>query len=446
MNKENYYLISDEEAKRILERPRCDKYDYIIAASLGVLAGIVDIFFVGAPGKSVLQGTVDKSADELVKKSAQMFYKFDSRTTGKPKHVPDTLEKCISYLEQAFPVPYDARYAKDLNVAEGVLDGMTSKNHHLLSLAHSPDIIGLIFSIIDQFTSMGSFIDNGQVIRVVPKKTSGAIPYLQGTNLITRLFCGFVNWIGHMMSDLVGASSTRAPGKTGRGMGIAMPFYELLALCNLGNIDGKTISQIAISAFEEGYDARFAATMAIPVVLNDIFIRFAWAIKKHFYSKTPWKECIPTNKNDDLRLMVLVGTGSMCAVDGLDAGIRSGGNAVFFVTRLNIVAWGKLAIMGIKEILIRYNCALDDVTIKPFLQTKQLIVEYLEELEKIDIDLFEKETNSFEEFTTQIIEAKDDNELNKALFSTIEKMGLSLPWEGDFDEFMSDEDTTLVFE
>ena len=50
------------------------------------------------------------------------------------------------------------------------------------------------------------------------------------------------------------------------------------------------------------------------------------------------------------------------------------------------------------------------------------------------------------EFTTQIIEAKDDNELNKALFSTIEKMGLSLPWEGDFDEFMSDEDTTLVFE
>ena len=129
------------DAKLDIKRAKCDKYDYIIAASCGVLAGLVDVFFVGVPGKSVLQGTVDKGADELVKKAAQNFYRFDKRTTGKPRNMPISLEQCIGYLEQAFPVPYDARYAKDLNVGEGVLNDMWPGNHHLLSLSHSPDVM-----------------------------------------------------------------------------------------------------------------------------------------------------------------------------------------------------------------------------------------------------------------------------------------------------------------
>lgn len=78
------------------------------------------------------------------------------------------MEECISYLEQAFPVNYDARYAKDLVVEDGVLSGMRPLNHHLLSLAHSPDPIGLIFSIIDQFMGYATFIDKGKIIHVLP--------------------------------------------------------------------------------------------------------------------------------------------------------------------------------------------------------------------------------------------------------------------------------------
>lgn len=425
------------------ERAKCDKYDYMIAASCGVLAGLVDVFFVGAPGQSILQGTVDKGADELVRKAAQLFYKCDTRTSGRPKHMPQSLEQCISYLEQAFPVPYDARYAKDLKVGEGVLEGMRSGNHHLYSLAHSPDLIGLIFSIIDQFTNMGSYIDNGKIIRVEPQKTSGAIPYLQGTNLISRLFCGFVNWLGHLISDLAGSSSTRSKGKTGRGTGIHMPFYEMFLFCEFGNIDGKKISEIAIAAFEEGYDIRFAATMAIPVVLNDLFIRIIWAFKRHFYAKINWGNCIPTNKHDDLRVMIIVGTGSLCVVDGVDAFIRSGGNPVAFVTRLNLVAWGKLTMMALKELVIRYKYAWEDIS-APFIKVRQAVENYLNELRTIDIEAYKYETEKYNDFCQMLDGINDERELNNLLVNKAKEIGIS--WAEDIDEILSNPKCQLVFE
>lgn len=429
-----------------LERAKCDKYDYIISACCGVVAGLVDVFLVGAPGQSILQGTVDKGADELVKKSAQLFYKFDKRTKGKPKKMPDTLEKCISYLEQAFPVPYDARYAKDLKVGEGVLSGMRPANHHLLSLAHSPDIIGLIFSIIDQFTDMASFVDNGSLIRVVPEKTSGAVPYVQGNNVISKLFCGFVNWIGHLLSDFVGSSSTRVPEKNSRGSGIQMPFYELLLFCapKSGDVDGESIANVAIKAFEEGYDARFAATMSIPVVMSDLFIRFIWSFKSHFYGKKPWKKCIPTNKNDDLRVMILVGTSSLCIVDGIGAAAKSGGTWVGFVLNLNLVAWTKLAMLALKELVIRYNYALDDIVV-PYRMLREQLESYILELEAIDIDLFKIETERFNIFCDGIFEAKSDKEINKVLKKTFNEIGIELPYTGDFDTFMGNKNNHLKF-
>ena len=423
----------------------CDKYDYMIAASCGLMAGLVDAFFVGAPGQSVLQGTVDKGADELVKKAAQSFYRFDKRKVGKPKKAPESLTQCISYLEQAFPVPYDARYAKDLQVGENVLDGMKPGNHHLLSLSHYPDVVGLLFSIIDQFTDTGSYIDTGKVIHVKTVKSNGSVPYLQGTNVISRLFCGFVNWIGHLLSDLVGSSSTRQPGKDGRGSGIAIPFYEVFMFCDFGNFDGNSISEIAEEAFEQGYDARFAMTMAIPVVLEDLFIRVIWALKTHFYGKRSWKECIPTNKHDDLRVMLLVGNATLCVVDGIDAFARSAGDPVAFASRLNLIAWGKLVMLAFKELVIRYNFAVDEVFI-PYKMIQDEIHSYLTELEKTDIEAFIRESKAFDTFCEYMIETDSEEELNHLLKTSMTKMGFELPWEGDFDSFMGNKNNRLVFE
>lgn len=349
-------VLSDDWSKA-----KCDKYDYMMAVFCGGAAGLIDVFFVGDPLTSVLGKKVDNVADGFVKKAAHFFWKNDKRTKGKSKDMPKTLEQCISYLEQAFPVNYDARYAKDLAVEKGVLDGMRPINHHLLALAHSPDPIGLIFSIIDQFMGYATFIDKGKIIHAIPQKTSGAIPYLQGTNLPSMVFCGFVNWIGHIISDLVGSSSTRKPGKIGRGAGIPMPFYELFLLCDFGNFDGKTFAETMISVFEEGYDARFGVTMAIPVVINELMIKVLWTVRQKFIRKKTWKESIPTSKHADLRIMLIVGNGTLCLVDGADAAVHgiTEGNIVSFICHLNLVGWVRLVMLVLKELRIRFGPIID---------------------------------------------------------------------------------------
>ena len=192
--------------------------------------------------------------------------------------------------------------------------------------------------------------------------------------------------------------------------------------------------------------------MAIPVILCDLFIRFIWAIKKHFYAKEAWKNCIPLNKHDDLRVMIIVGTGSLCAVDGIDASIRGiveGGFTpaaiVPMILHMNLVAWSKLAMMSVRELVIRYNYLLDDLY-KPFAIIQQAIEEYLAELETIDIELYQKEVKAYVQFNRRISKAQSEEELNKVLMITMKELDIDLPWEGDFDEFMSNKNNRLVFE
>lgn len=337
---------------------KCDKWDYMFASCCGALAGIIDVIFVGISGNSKLGVASDKLADNYVMKTAQFFWQKDERTKGKSKKMPESLEQCISYLEQAFPVNYDARYAKDLAVEDGMLNGMNPKNHHLLSLSHSPDIIGLVFSIIDQYNPEGSasFIDDGRIIHVIPnKKKNGSIPYLQGKDYKSKLFCGFINWIGHLLSDIVGSSSTRKEGKTGRGMGVPMPFYSMLLMCKLGEGDGNEFANTMIKVYEEGYDLRFGAATAVPVVMEELMIRSLWIIRQKFVRGNSWKESMPTNKNDEFRVMLLIGNFSLCLVDGTEAAIHGVKDQswVTFVCHLNMAGWTRFAVLIFKEAIIR---------------------------------------------------------------------------------------------
>ena len=376
---------------------KCDKYDYMIAAFCGGAAGLIDVFFVGDPLSSVLGKSADHATDGFVKKAAHFFWKQDPRTTGKMKKKPETLEQCISYLEQAFPVCYDARYAKDLLAEDGVLSGMRPLNHHLLSLAHSPDPIGLIFSIINQFMGYASFVDHGKIIHLIPKKTSGAIPYMQGTNLPSMLFCGFVNWIGHLLSDLAGSSSTRSAGKSGRGAGIPIPFYELFLGCEFGDFDGNTLAETMITVFEQGYDLRFGAAMAIPVLLEDLMIRVLWMLRQKLLRKKSWKESLPTAAHADLRIMLIVGNATLCAVDGIDAaahGLAEGGNMVSFICHLNLIGWARLIMLVLKELSIR----LGPVVKKALAQFAQSILEIAAPAEQKQILDFENRMAAYDQY------------------------------------------------
>lgn len=363
-------LLSQEQKREISERIKndytmkkanCDKYDYLIGALSGVACGLIDSFFVGMPGASKLGEWTDKKTDDLVQVFAGKVWDSDKKGGANLKNRPDSIVSAIGYLERRFKVNYDARYASDVGLDNEILK-MSASNHHLKSLGHSPDLIGLFFSILDQFTGTSSFISNGRIIRVESHDSKFK---LQGETFISRLFCGFCNWIGHIISDVAGSSGTRGHKDGRRGAGVAIPFFEMFQFCDFGsfNINGesKIFAELSVKIFEEGYDARHGAAMAIPVFLNEVIIRFLWALKSRFYHKNTWKESIPFGNKPELRRMLLVGHGTLCILDGVDAGIRSGGNIVTFVLHLNSVAWSRFAFAGLQEIRMLYKESCLDI-------------------------------------------------------------------------------------
>ena len=49
---------TEESIKKLT--PACDKTDYILAATCGALCGVIDVFYVGKPGKSPLGDITDE--------------------------------------------------------------------------------------------------------------------------------------------------------------------------------------------------------------------------------------------------------------------------------------------------------------------------------------------------------------------------------------------------
>lgn len=377
-----------------------DKYDYFIAVFCGAIAGLVDVVFVNRSGVGKLGLYTDAATDEMVKKVAKMVG-WDPRV-GKENDIGSA----ISFLERKFKVNYDNSSTKSV----GGKFQMSTKNHHYKSLAHCPDIIGLCFSILDQFTNKASFLSNGQLIRV---DTSDSKFELQGGNFIAKLFCGFCNWIGHVMSDIAGSSGSRGKGLTGRGTGLPIPFSEMFLLCDFGKFqvgkDRQNLAEIMTRAFQEGYDVRLGAAMAIPVVLEELMIRVIWSIKRHFFAKKEWKECIPAKEHSDLRVMLIVGNATLCIIDGADAVIHSGGNTLAFILHMNLVAWTRLVLLVLKELKIRYGSRIDEA-VKKFLSQvgfadKYALAQYyqrvnalnkeIEEQLKVFITSVEKEYKEF---------------------------------------------------
>lgn len=416
--------------KPVFYHDKCDKYDYLIAVACGAIAWMVDIFFVGSPTDSKLQSWTDTQVDKTV----MVFAKTCgwSPREGKEKSVASA----IGFLEKKFPINYDQRHSGDV----GGLFNMSAKNHHMKSLAHSPDIIGLFFSILNQFTSTSSFLSSGQLITIKTDTYE-----LQGNNFVSKLFCGITNWFGHIMSDVAGSS-----GASGRGSGVVIPFYELFQLCDFGSFqvgeNRNTLATVATKVFQEGYDARFGLTMAIPVVLCDLSIKLIWAIKHYFYHKKPFEECIPTKKHDDLRIMLIIGDGMLCLMDGADAAIRSGGNWVKFFLRLNIIAWYRLVSLVFREVCIRLGISFSlQKQLDAYIRINEALNLYLSQLEQIDINRFKEETEQYNKMLVMLENTNSEEEMNLLLINEYKALGIKLPFSSDFDDFMKDESSVLEF-
>lgn len=429
-DKQQLIVISKDNQRLLLKEDKCDKYDYLAAVGCGIVGGLIDIFLVGTPADSKLLSWTDSQVDKAVTSFAKLLGWNPREGNG------GDVSKAILFLQNKFKVNYDQSVGSS---ASDVL-GITPSNHHMKSLGHSPDIVGLFFSVLDQFRSTSTFLSDGQLITMSTETFE-----LRGGNFIAKIFCGIANWFGHLMSDVAGSYTSK-----GRGSGIVMPFYELFGACNFGEFnmgaEKGTLADVATKVFEQGYDVRFGLTQAIPVVITDLSIRLIWGLRRRFQMKKDLRECIPTNVHPDLRIMLLVGTGTLCVMDGIDAGVRSDGNFVAFFMRLNFVAWFKLVKMALKEVCIRVGLNVDlEEYLASFKRINEAVAAYLAELEKIDIEKFRKETEAYKQFCDILTNAQDEEQMNEILLNSMDRMGFELPWKGDFDEFMSNKDNKLVF-
>jgi len=136
----------------------------------------------------------------------------------------------------------------------------------------------------------------------------------------------------------------------------------------------------------------------------------------------------------------------LCLMDGADAAIRSGGNWVNFFLRLNIVAWYRLVFLVFREVCIRLGISFPlQKQLDAYIRINEALALYLTQLEKIDFELFKKETEQYNRMLTMMEATNNDDELNTLLKSEYKALGIELPYSGDFDDFMNDTSSVLEF-
>lgn len=380
-------IIKLEESTDSLKKltPECDKVDYTLAACSGAMCGILDIFLVGKPGESPIGDITDKWFENRTMDFAKMCGWNDKEN--------NTLSSAIKHLEKKFKIPYDQRGAGD---AAGWIFDLNPKNHHFKSLGHNPTLLGLFFSVLDQFCNTSHFVSNGELISL--QEADGKFE-LKGNDVPSKLFCGLANWFGHIISDVSGSS-----GAKGRGMGIPSPIWswmnDIIAIKRklnipVGELD-KSMNELALEIYKQGYDARFQAAQAIPVFINELLVRVIYSVRrlvKYFTStksedrsfSSLWKSCEPFS-NATVKRMLTVAHGTFCLIDMGDAvvhGFVSGGgsfNITEFAMRLNVVGIGRFTISLYGEVsrgLKRHDVKEDIVVIH---RQKMIIEAYIEGL------------------------------------------------------------------
>ena len=350
LSRDEIQAINRSFSESLNQKVACDRLDYALACACGIISGLIDILLVKTPHEGIIGETTD-----------QLFDKAVIALAGKKKNGEErSIASAIAFFENKAKVTYDQ--AKTQEITKHLADGFTdtikhlsTQNHHAKSLSHYPDIFGLISSICNQFTNTSTFLDTGKG-RITIINGSDSTLELQGNTLPAKIFSGFVNWLFHCISDVAGSSGNRGPGAD-PGTGLPIPFTEFFQFCNFGKLknekgQNQTIATVMVKVYEEGYDLRHGVSTSVPVLVNDLLLRAVFVIKQHFYEDVSWTDLLRKKNEDKLQRMISVGTGALCLLDLSEAAITSWGNWVVFFSHLNISAWSRLAIQGVKELHI----------------------------------------------------------------------------------------------
>jgi hypothetical protein len=349
-------IIYDLDSQIELLSSQADKFDYLVSIGSGVLCGALDILWVGEFSLERGRGIASDKIDGLVTKTAKMLGCKN-----------DDLESAVKFLEKKFPIPSDGNTP----------DFGGGLQHHLRDFAHHPTIVGLIFSLLTQFTykSYGTDTSGTFLIVDVPEVSRAFI----GNDVPSKILFGTMTWFFHLVSDVAGSSST--VGKSG-GTGIPGPMLalakELSVLPIFKNINvGENSLSVFLSKLFNGtllakhddngkiiretvikFDLRGElgvgielGRQAIPVVANDCIVRTFYFIRRlaieirsndiqsiSDMNQINWVNVKPLN-NPTIARMLTISTGVFTTVDVSEAIITQ----KYWVS-INYVGVGRFAI------------------------------------------------------------------------------------------------------
>lgn len=195
-------IIFDLNSEIDILSSQADSLDYVVAVASGLVCGMLDILWVGEFDLNRGREIAGDQVDGFVKKTAKMLGCKDA----------DNVQSAVKFLEKKFPIPSDGNTP----------DFGGGLQHHLRDFAHHPTIVGLVFSLLTQFTykSYGTNEKGMFSIVDVPEKSKAFI----GKNVSEKILMGTITWFFHLVSDMAGSGSTA--GRTG-GTGIPGPILSL---------------------------------------------------------------------------------------------------------------------------------------------------------------------------------------------------------------------------
>ena len=325
-------IIYDLDSKIQLLSSRADGLDYLVSVASGVLCGAMDILWVGEFDLMRGRNWASKQTDEFVRKTAKLL--------GCKK---DDLTSAVQFLEKKFPIPSDGNTP----------DFGGGLQHHLRDFAHHPTIVGLMFSLLTQFTykSYGTDVKGNFIVVDVPEVSKAFI----GEDMPQKILFGTITWFFHLVSDMAGSSSTA--GKSG-GTGIpgpilalakelsVLPFFRKMQIGDTsfsvflsktfngtllmkrdenGNIMKDTVIKFDLRG-ELGVAAELGR-QAIPVAANECIVRGFYFIRrlameikeKNITSIDAMKqidwECVKPANNPTIDRMLLVAAGVFTTID-----------------------------------------------------------------------------------------------------------------------------------
>lgn len=356
-----------------------DKLDYSVAVACGILTSLLDVFLGEYIKKSANQ-TINKQVIDAAKndKIDASIKKAEEQARSKGQKLSSNIKDNIrnSVNAQFSPQPNDQgivseeeekrilskaiRYfeCRKKSPTDSVWNykgsSITADSHHIDDLSHHASIVGLIASIMTQFTKHGYFSDHSA--NYLSLEIDASSGNLIGHNVPTKIICGFTNWFWHLISDVAGTSGKNA----GAGMGIPGPIVSLAKeISMLPGIKKTDLSECINNVFKDGMDFRSEIAQSIPVLMNEIIIRIFYSVRrfiveyksKKTISEINWR-LIKSSGNKTLARMLTISTGVFEAVDLLDAlvegAIHSKANWAEFgrqvVMRLNFVGIGRFTI------------------------------------------------------------------------------------------------------